>query len=206
MVGKTLKQQGTTKEITPEYFSVKEAVFPFIKFLGVDPILGPEMKSTGEVMGVGESFGEAYGKSQLAAGAEFPISGCVLLSVRKEDRIHATQIAKQLQQLGFKIVATKGTARAIAEKGIECTEVNKVREGRPHIVDMIIDGKIDLIVNTTEGKQAIADSFTIRREALQHKVCYTTTIAGAWALKDAIESKDHYQVYRLQDLHKQIEH
>jgi carbamoyl-phosphate synthase large subunit len=206
MVGKTLKQQGATKEITPEYFSVKEAVFPFIKFLGVDPILGPEMKSTGEVMGVGESFGEAYGKSQLAAGAEFPTSGCVLLSVRKEDRIHATQIAKQLQNLGFKIVATKGTARAIAEKGIKCTEVNKVREGRPHIVDMIIDGKIDLIVNTTEGKQAIADSFTIRREALQHKVCYTTTIAGAWALKDAIESKDHYQVYRLQDLHKQIEH
>ena len=206
MVGKTLKQQDATNEITPKYFSVKEAVFPFIKFLGVDPILGPEMKSTGEVMGVGDSFGEAYGKSQLAAGAEFPLSGSVLLSVRKEDRIHATQIAKQLQNLGFKIVATKGTARAISEKGIDCLEVNKVREGRPHIVDMIIDGKIDLIVNTTEGKQAIADSFTIRREALQHKVCYTTTIAGAWALKDAIETKDHYQVYRLQDLHKQIKH
>ncbi len=206
MVGKTLKEQGATKEITPTYFSVKEAVFPFIKFLGVDPILGPEMKSTGEVMGVGDSFGEAYGKSQLAAGAEFPLSGCVLLSVRKEDRQQATQIAEQLQNLGFKIVATKGTARAITEKGIECEKVNKVREGRPHIVDMIIDGKIDLIVNTTEGKQAIADSFTIRREALQHKVCYTTTIAGAWALKDAIESKDHYQVYRLQDLHKQLKH
>ncbi|MFK7816075.1 MAG: carbamoyl-phosphate synthase large subunit [Gammaproteobacteria bacterium] len=206
MVGKTLKEQGATKETTPKYFSVKEAVFPFIKFLGVDPILGPEMKSTGEVMGVGESFGEAYGKSQLAAGAEFPLSGCVLLSVRKEDRLQATQIAEQLQNLGFKIVATKGTARALAEEGIECEKVNKVREGRPHIVDMIIDGKIDLIVNTTEGKQAIADSFTIRREALQHKVCYATTIAGAWALKDAIQSKDHYQVYRLQDLHKQLKH
>ncbi len=206
MVGKTLDEQGATKEITPKYYSVKEAVFPFIKFLGVDPILGPEMKSTGEVMGVGESFGEAYGKSQLAAGAEFPLSGCVLLSVRKEDRQQATLLAEQLQNLGFKIVATKGTARAIGEKGIECEKVNKVREGRPHIVDMIIDGKIDLIVNTTEGKQAIADSFTIRREALQHKVCYTTTIAGAWALKDAIQSKDHYQVYRLQDLHKQLKH
>jgi carbamoyl-phosphate synthase large subunit len=201
MVGQTLKEQGATKEITPKYFSVKEAVFPFIKFLGVDPILGPEMKSTGEVMGVGETFGEAYGKSQLAAGADFPQGGCVLLSVRKEDRQQATQIAEHLKNLGFKVVATKGTARALAEKGIECDTVNKVREGRPHIVDMIIDGKIDLIVNTTEGKQAIADSFTIRREALQHKVCYTTTIAGAWALKEAMESRDSYQVYRLQDLH-----
>lgn len=201
MVGQTLKEQGATKEITPKYFSVKEAVFPFIKFLGVDPILGPEMKSTGEVMGVGETFGEAYGKSQLAAGADFPQGGCVLLSVRKEDRPQATQIAEHLKNLGFKIVATKGTARALAEKGIESDTVNKVREGRPHIVDMIIDGKIDLIVNTTEGKQAIADSFTIRREALQHKVCYTTTIAGAWALKEAMESRDSYQVYRLQDLH-----
>ncbi len=206
MVGKTLKQQGATKEITPKYYSVKEAVFPFIKFLGVDPILGPEMKSTGEVMGVGETFGEAYGKSQLAAGAEFPTSGCALLSVRKEDRQQATLIAEQLNNLGFKIVATKGTARAISEKGIACDTVNKVRQGRPHIVDMIIDGKIDLIVNTTEGKQAIADSFTIRREALQHKVCYTTTIAGALALKEAMQSKDHYQVYRLQDLHMQTKH
>lgn len=206
MVGKTLKEQGATKEITPKYFSVKEAVFPFIKFLGVDPILGPEMKSTGEVMGVGETFGEAFGKSQLAAGTNFPESGCALLSVRKEDRSQAANIAEHLIKLGFTIVATKGTARAISEKGIECNSVNKVREGRPHIVDMIIDGKIDLIVNTTEGKQAIADSFTIRREALQHKVCYTTTIAGAWALKEAVQSKDSYQVYRLQDLHTQVSH
>jgi len=201
MTGKTLKEQNAIEEITPKYFSVKEAVFPFIKFSGVDPILGPEMKSTGEVMGVGETFGEAFGKSQLAAGINFPESGRVLLSVRKEDRQQATLIAEHLKNLGFNIVATKGTARAIGEKGIECDTVNKVREGRPHIVDMIIDGKIDLIVNTTEGKQAIADSFTIRREALQHKVCYTTTIAGAWALKDAMQKRDQYQVYRLQDLH-----
>ncbi len=206
MVGQTLKQQGTTKEITPDYYSVKEAVFPFIKFSGVDPILGPEMKSTGEVMGVGESFGEAFGKSQLAAGNNFPESGRALISVRKEDREQATQVGERLQQLGFSLVATKGTARALSEKNIPCDTVNKVREGRPHIVDMIIDGKIDLIVNTTEGKQAIADSFTIRREALQHKVCYTTTIAGACALIEAIQKKDHYQVYRLQDLHLQVKH
>ena len=206
MVGQTLEQQGAMKEITPEYFSVKEAVFPFIKFSGVDPILGPEMKSTGEVMGVGETFGEAFGKSQLAAGNNFPESGRALISVRKEDREHATQVGKQLQQLGFSLVATKGTARALAEKNIPCDTVNKVREGRPHIVDMIIDGKIDLIVNTTEGKQAIADSFTIRREALQHKVCYTTTIAGACALIEAIQKKEHYRVYRLQDLHLQVKH
>jgi len=206
MVGKTLKEQNAIEEITPKYFSVKEAVFPFIKFSGVDPILGPEMKSTGEVMGVGETFGEAFGKSQLAAGINFPESGRVLLSVRKEDRQQATLIAEHLKNLGFNIIATKGTARAIGEKGIECDIVNKVREGRPHIVDMIIDGKIDLIVNTTEGKQAIADSFTIRREALQHKVCYTTTIAGAWALKDAMQKRDQYQVYRLQDLHTLTTH
>jgi len=206
MVGQTLQQQGVTEEITPQYFSVKEAVFPFIKFSGVDPILGPEMKSTGEVMGVGENFGEAFGKSQLAAGNNFPESGCALISVRKEDRDQATLIAEQLQELGFTLVATKGTARALAEKNIECDTVNKVREGRPHIVDMIIDGKIDLIVNTTEGKQAIADSFTIRREALQHKVCYTTTLAGAWALTEAMKNLDRYQVYRLQDLHALVKH
>ncbi len=206
MVGQTLQQQGVTEEITPQYFSVKEAVFPFIKFTGVDPILGPEMKSTGEVMGVGENFGEAFGKSQLAAGNNFPESGCALISVRKEDREQATLIAEQLKELGFTLVATKGTARALAEKNIGCDTVNKVREGRPHIVDMIIDGKIDLIVNTTEGKQAIADSFTIRREALQHKVCYTTTLAGAWALTEAMKNLDRYQVYRLQDLHALVKH
>ena len=201
MVGKSLKQQKALVECMPKHFSVKEAVFPFIKFSGVDPILGPEMKSTGEVMGIGETFGEAFGKSQFAAGISLPETGNVLLSVRKEDKEQTIEIARDLQQLGFDLVATKGTAQFLSEKGIECQAVHKVREGRPHIVDMIIDGKIDLIVNTTEGKQAIADSFTIRREALQHKVCYTTTIAGAWALKEAMQLRDQYKVYRLQDLH-----
>ncbi len=201
MVGSSLQEQGELAERTPKYYSVKEAVFPFIKFSGVDPILGPEMKSTGEVMGVGETFGEAFGKSQIAAGILLPRAGNVLLSVRNEDKEQAVEIARHLQKLGFALVATKGTAKILNDKGLKCRAVNKVREGRPHIVDMIIDSKIDLIINTTEGKQAIADSFTIRREALQHKVCYTTTIAGAWALKEAMRSREQYQVYRLQDLH-----
>lgn len=201
MAGSSLKEQDETVECTPKYFSVKEAVFPFIKFSGVDPILGPEMKSTGEVMGVGETFGEAFGKSQFAAGTLLPSEGNVLLSVRDEDKEQVVEIARHLQELGFALVATKGTAKILNDKGVTCRAVNKVREGRPHIVDMIIDSKIDLIINTTEGKQAIADSFTIRREALQHKVCYTTTIAGAWALKEAMQNRDQYQVYRLQDLH-----
>ncbi len=201
MTGRTLEEQNALSELKPDYFSVKEAVFPFIKFSGVDPILGPEMKSTGEVMGVGATFGEAYGKSQFAAGGDLPQTGNVLLSVRNEDKSQLVEIAQELQEIGFSLFATKGTAKSLNESGVECKAVNKVREGRPHIVDMIIDSKIDLIVNTTEGKQAIADSFTIRREALQHKVCYTTTIAGAWALKEAIQSRSLYKVYRLQDLH-----
>jgi len=201
MSGKTLQQQNALEECVPEYYSVKEAVFPFIKFMGVDPILGPEMKSTGEVMGVGKTFGEAFGKSQLAASTTLPTSGSVLISVRDEDKKQAIEIARNLKTMGFSLVATKGTAASLNDLGIECQAVNKVREGRPHIVDMIIDGKVDLIVNTTEGKQAIADSFTIRREALQHKVCYTTTIAGAWALQEAMQNRDNYKVYRLQDLH-----
>ncbi len=201
MVGRPLQDQGILTVPTPKYFSVKEAVFPFIKFSGVDPILGPEMKSTGEVMGIGETFGEAFGKSQLAAGTYLPGKGNVLISVRNEDKQQAAKLAHDLQKLGFKLIATKGTANFLNNEGIECQAVNKVREGRPHIVDMIIDGKIDLIVNTTEGKQAIADSFTIRREALQHKVCYTTTIAGAWALKEAMQIRDRLKVYRLQNLH-----
>ncbi len=206
MVGTSLREQNALVVNIPKYFSVKEAVFPFIKFSGVDPILGPEMKSTGEVMGIGETFGEAFGKAQFAAGTLLPESGRALLSVRDADKKQTFEIARELQQLGFDLVATKGTAKALNDKGLNCRAVNKVREGRPHIVDMIIDGKIDLIVNTTEGKQAIADSFTIRREALQHKVCYTTTIAGAWALKEAMQIRDQYKVYRLQDLHAENLH
>ena len=204
MSGKSLTEQAVTNEITPEHFSVKEAVFPFIKFLDVDPILGPEMKSTGEVMGVGKTFGEAFAKSQSAAGADFPLSGTVLISVRDEDKEAVADLAIELVKFGFDIVATGGTANFLDAKNIPCKHVNKVRQGRPHIVDMIIDQKIDLIINTTEGKQAIADSFTIRRKALQQKICYTTTISGAWALKEAIDQEATKDVYPLHDLHAKL--
>jgi carbamoyl-phosphate synthase large subunit len=204
MVGQTLESQGFTKEIVPPYYSVKEAVFPFNKFPGIDPILGPEMKSTGEVMGVGETFAEAFAKSQAAAGVDLPVSGCVFISVRKEDKEAAAELALAYIELGFTIVATDGTANFLDDKNISCQHVNKVRQGRPHVVDMIIDGQIDLIINTTEGKQAIADSFTIRRKALQQKICTTTTITGAWAMKQAIEMENTQDVYPLQELHDQL--
>ncbi len=202
MVGQSLASQDAQREIVPSYYCVKEAVFPFIKFPDVDTILGPEMKSTGEVMGVGRTFGEAFGKSQLAGGMCLPTQGRTLISVRDADKREAVKVAKFLLEYGFKIIATKGTAEALRKAGIECAAVNKVTEGRPHIVDMIKSDQIDLIINTTEGTQAISDSFTIRREALQHKVCYTTTMAGAGALCQAMNHKQD-DVYRLQDLHSE---
>ncbi|PID46307.1 MAG: carbamoyl phosphate synthase large subunit [Proteobacteria bacterium] len=206
MAGTSLAEQGELTEVIPEYYSVKEAVFPFIKFPGVDPILGPEMKSTGEVMGVGKSFAEAFGKSQRGSGFVFPDThGKAFLSVRETDRQHVLEIAKRLVDLGFSLVATRGTARLLTEAGVVCEPVNKVREGRPHIVDMIKNGEINLIVNTTEGKKAINDSYEIRREALQGKVAYTTTITGAWAICEAMAYNENEQVYRLQDLHEGIE-
>tara|TARA_R110002049_G_scaffold252263_1_gene426736 strand:- start:32502 stop:35726 length:3225 start_codon:yes stop_codon:yes gene_type:complete len=204
MAGMSLAEQKITTEVVPEHYSVKEAVFPFMKFVGVDPILGPEMKSTGEVMGVGKTFGEAFAKSQLAAGVNLPLSGKVFVSVRDVDKEQTAKVAKELIKLGFEIVATDGTANFFESKNISCQHVNKVRQGRPHIVDMIIDHKIDLIINTTEGKQAISDSYTIRRRALQMKVCYTTTITGAWALIEAIKQGPSSNVYPLQDLHAQL--
>jgi carbamoyl-phosphate synthase large subunit len=162
------------------------------------------MKSTGEVMGVGKTFGEAFAKSQAAAGVDLPVSGCVFISVRKEDKEAAAELALAYIELGFTIVATDGTANFLDDKNISCQHVNKVRQGRPHVVDMIIDGQIDLIINTTEGKQAIADSFTIRRKALQQKICTTTTITGAWAMKQAIEMENTQDVYPLQELHDQL--
>ncbi len=204
MVGKTLKQQKCTKEVIPEYYSVKEAVFPFIKFPGVDPLLGPEMKSTGEVMGVGRSFGEAFAKAQIAAGSALPESGKVFLSVREADRPGIASVAQGLVDTGFTIVATRGTAAILSKAGVSNEVVNKVTEGRPHIVDMIKNDEISLIVNTTEGRQAIADSYTIRRNALQHKVAYTTTLAGGEAICIALKEKDMSKVNRLQDLHKEI--
>jgi len=203
MVGRSLAAQGVTSETVPPYFSVKEAVFPFVKFPGVDPLLGPEMKSTGEVMGVGRSFGEAFAKAQLGAGEGLPRSGRVFISVRKADREDAVQVAAELVNQGFTIVATRGTASAISAAGISCEVVNKVTEGRPHIVDLIKNEKIDLIVNTTEGKQAIADSYTIRGAALQHKVPYSTTIAHAYATSLALSFIDSPIVQRLQDLHQE---
>jgi carbamoyl-phosphate synthase large subunit len=206
MAGMSLAEQNIGAEVTPEHYSVKEAVFPFMKFVGVDPILGPEMKSTGEVMGVGKTFGEAFAKSQLAAGVDLPLSGRVFISVRDADKEQTAKVAKELIKLGFEIVATDGTANFLDSKNIACQHVNKVRQGRPHVVDMIIDHKIDLIINTTEGKQAISDSYTIRRKALQKKVCYTTTITGAWALMEAIKQGSSNDVYPLQDLHAQLVH
>ena len=204
MVGQTLKQQGATDEIVPEYFSVKEAVFPFNKFPGIDPQLGPEMKSTGEVMGVGRSFGEAFAKAQLGASVALPRSGKAFISVRETDKKYVVAVAASLRELGFTLIATEGTAKVIQDAGLECERVNKVSEGRPHIVDMITNGEINLIINTTEGRKAIADSATIRSKALQHKVTYTTTIAGGDAMCEALRQTALDEVNRLQDLHQEI--
>ncbi len=204
MVGETLSKQGFVKQRVPNYFSVKEAVFPFIKFPGSDPILGPEMKSTGEVMGVGRTFGEAYAKAQLASGVILPRQGAALLSVRDHDKAGAIELAKILTDLGFELVATHGTAACLAKAGVSCRRTNKVREGRPHIVDMIKNGEIDLIVNTTEGKQAIVESTSIRAEAVRRGVTYYTTLGAAIATCRAIEHLDNSDVNCLQDLHNEV--
>ncbi|WP_455222553.1 carbamoyl-phosphate synthase large subunit [Kaarinaea lacus] len=204
MVGKSLDSQGVTAEVIPNYYSVKEAVFPFIKFPSCDPILGPEMKSTGEVMGVGDEFAEAFAKAQLAAGVVFPKRGRAFISVRDADKPTAINVAKQILGLGFDIVATEGTAKVLQAEGVACERVNKVNEGRPDIVDMIKNDEIHFIVNTTEGKQAIADSRTIRSNALQNKVMYTTTIAGANATCLAMQLGETSSINRLQDLHKEL--
>ncbi|MBK5963052.1 carbamoyl phosphate synthase large subunit [Thiocystis minor] len=202
MVGKTLAEQGLRRELKPKHYFVKEAVFPFVKFPGVDTLLGPEMKSTGEVMGVGESFGEAYAKAQEGAGSLLPRrGGKALLSVREADKTRLIRVARDLLDFGFTLYGTHGTAAAIREAGLDCVGVNKVAEGRPHIVDMIKNNEIGFIVNTTEGAKAIADSAAIRRAALQHKVAYTTTIAGAEATCLALKQLDIVSVNRLQDLY-----
>ena len=204
MVGQTLASQQFTKEIIPPYYSVKEAVFPFNKFPGIDPILGPEMKSTGEVMGVGDSFAEAYGKAELGASDEIPRGGSVFISVRERDKHGVAELAKRFVELGFALYATRGTADVLDAAGIKVERVAKVKEGRPHIVDMIKSDKIDLIVNTTEGRQAIADSSAIRSSAEQHRVYYTTTLAGGNAVCDALHYAGEITVRKLQDLHQQI--
>ena len=204
MVGQTLEAQGFVEQRIPPYFSVKESVFPFIKFAGADPILGPEMKSTGEVMGIGRSFGEAYAKAQLASGVLLPRKGTALLSVRDRDKKGAVELAQVLIARGFDIVATHGTAIELAKAGVACRRANKVREGRPHIVDMIKNDEFSLIVNTTEGKQAIQESLSIRAEAVRRNVTYYTTLKAAIATCKALEHLDDSDVNRLQDLHKEV--
>ncbi|HEV2978867.1 MAG TPA: carbamoyl-phosphate synthase large subunit [Casimicrobiaceae bacterium] len=205
MVGQTLSEQGVTGEIVPPYFAVKEAVFPFIKFPGVDTILGPEMKSTGEVMGVGESYAEAFLKSQLAAGVRLPDHGNVFVSVKNADKVRVLDVARTLAGLGFRLVATRGTAAALAAAGLEVTPVNKVAEGRPHIVDMIVNGEIALIVNTVEEKRsAIQDSYVIRRAALNAQVPTYTTLAGARAAATGMQSLRELVPYSIQALHRRL--
>lgn len=205
MTGISLIEQDVTEEVIPEYYSVKEAVFPFIKLPGVDTILGPEMKSTGEVMGMGSTFAEAFVKSQLATDVRLPTSGKIFISVRRSDKLHAVEIARSLAELGFTLYATRGTAAAITEAGIEVIIINKVAEGRPHIVDMIKNGEISLIINTVKNQRsAIRDSYSIRHAALQAKVTYYTTLAGARAACVGITNKRELQAYKLQKLHIQL--
>jgi carbamoyl-phosphate synthase large subunit len=204
MAGKSLKEQGV-EEVTPPYFSVKEAVFPFAKFPGVDTILGPEMKSTGEVMGVGETFGEAFVKSQLAAGVKLPSGGKAFLSVRDPDKVAAVQIARDLIVLGFSLLATRGTAAVLKSHGIPVAQVNKVAEGRPHIVDMIKNGDVSFIVNTVEAtRTAVSDSRAIRTTALAKRVTYYTTVAGGKAACAGMKHLSHLEPYVLQELHARL--
>jgi carbamoyl-phosphate synthase large subunit len=193
-------------EVVPPFFSIKEAVFPFNKFPGVDPILGPEMRSTGEVMGVGGSFGEAMLKSQLGAGSRLPAKGTVVVTVKNADKARAVKVASDLHDLGFTVVATKGTAAAIGEAGVPVRVVNKVKDGRPHIADMIKAGEIQLVYTTVdETRQAIADSRYIRTAALAHRVTYYTTMAGAEAATEALKHAEGFEVHSLQALHASLE-
>lgn len=202
MVGVTLREQGTVEERIPPYFTVKKPVFPFDKFAGVDPILGPEMRSTGEVMGVADHVGRAFAKAWLGAGDVMPKEGSAFVSVRDADKKRVLKVARSLRDEGFTILSTRGTAKALESAGIECKLVNKVTEGRPHIVDMIKNDEVSFVVNTTEGEQAIEDSYTIRRSAIQHKVCYTTTLAGAEAAVLALITESSNEIHKLQDLHQ----
>jgi carbamoyl-phosphate synthase large subunit len=205
MLGSSLRQQGVRVDVVPPYFSVKEAVFPFSKFLGVDPLLGPEMRSTGEVMGVGKTFGEALFKSQLAAGASLPPSGTVFLSVKDSDKPKTVDIAHLLEQMGYTLVATRGTAAALEAAGIPVKTVNKVKDGRPHVVDLLKNGEIDLVITTVEEKRsAITDSRSIRTTALAQRVTYYTTVAGGRAAVEGMRHLAELEVYDLQSLHRRV--
>ena len=201
MVGVTLKEQGFTKEVIPNHYSVKESVFPFNKFLGVDPILGPEMRSTGEVMGIGDNFPAAFDKALLAAGEKIPTSGKVFVSLRTLDREYLTELGRRFTGQGFEMVATRTNQEMLQEAGLECTMVNKVSEGSPHIVDLIKNDEISLIVNSTEDTQGLEDATAIRCEALIHKVPCTTTVAAAFAMLDGINTNNKLVVRSIQSLH-----
>jgi carbamoyl-phosphate synthase large subunit len=205
MAGQSLASQNMTTERIPPYYSVKEAVFPFRKFPGVDPMLGPEMKSTGEVMGVGASFAEAYVKSQIGAGETLPSKGKVFISVRTQDRPQAAELAKGFHDLGFAVLATRGTGQAILDAGTPVTIVNKVTEGRPNIVDMIKNNEVSLIINVVDDKRAVKDSYSIRAEALSRRVAYFTTLAGARAACVGMGHSQELQVYPLQALHQNMQ-
>jgi carbamoyl-phosphate synthase large subunit len=205
MVGRTLAEQGVKVEVVPPYFSVKEAVFPFAKFPGVDTLLGPEMRSTGEVMGVGRTFGEALFKSQLGAGAGLPPGGTVFLSVKDADKARTVEVARLLHDMGYGLVATRGTATAVSAAGIPVRTVNKVKEGRPHVVDLLKNGEIDLVITTvSENRSQIADSRSIRTTALAQRVTYYTTIAGGRAAVEGLRYLQNLEVYDLQSLHRQV--
>jgi carbamoyl-phosphate synthase large subunit len=204
MAGQSLKEQNFTKEVIPPFYSVKEVVLPFNKFPGVDPLLGPEMRSTGEVMGVGDTFAEAYAKSELASIKDVPRSGRALLSVRNSDKKKVADLAAKLLELGYELDATHGTAVVLGEAGINPRLVNKVHEGRPHILDRIKNGEYAYIVNTTEGRQAIEDSRQLRRAALRYKVNYTTTLNAAFANCVAHNADDRNKVASVQELHERV--
>jgi carbamoyl-phosphate synthase large subunit len=205
MVGQTLRAQGIEGEVVPPYFAVKEAVFPFIKFPGVDTILGPEMKSTGEVMGVGDTFGEAFIKSQIAAGIRLPSSGNVFISVKNADKPRATEVARSLVAHGFGLIATRGTAAALAAAGLPVRTINKVAEGRPNIVDLLKNDEIAMVINTVEEKRtAIQDSYHIRRASLTDQVPTFTTIAGARAVAIGLDHLRTLTPYSLQSLHERL--
>ena len=204
MAGKSLKELGFTKEVMPAHISVKEAVFPFIKFPGVDTILGPEMKSTGEVMGIDNDFGKAFGKAQMAAGVKLPLEGKVFISVKDSDKRHIIDLSKKLHEMGFAIVATKGTSSFLNEYGVLNQPILKVTEGRPHIIDAMKSGDIHLVINTTFGVKAVKDSYEIRRTALTQNIAYYTTIAGAKAAVEAIDAlkRETLDVRTIQEYHK----
>jgi carbamoyl-phosphate synthase large subunit len=210
MVGQTLASQGMTKEVTPPYFSVKEAVFPFVKFPGVDTILGPEMKSTGEVMGVGKTFGEAFVKSQIGAGTKLPLpdaesGGKVFLTVKNNDKPRAVEVARQLASMGFVLIGHQGHGGRHQRAGIACETVNKVTEGRPHVVDMIKNNEIAMVINTVEERRnAIADSRLIRTSSLLARVTTFTTIAGAEAAVEGMGFMDNLDVISVQEMHAQL--